>query len=208
MRHFTLFLLFLMYSCSPKPVLTCYNNNTSKVFQKYINNTLTIKSSEQIIDVTIDEGTIKNNGNGYYMVRTGNKNHSIIYIKLKSKTEEILFSNRDLPVAEITMSGVILKDGDTLPTSFLKAPRRITPLLFTDLICNDFNLQMKTITIIRINKNNITTKEILTEDVPSRLVSVGEDGDTFIFTDGKGIFADWSSYPTITCKTIKINVKD
>ncbi len=198
-----LFLFFFNFSFS-QTTLECYTNNDEKILQKYLPNYLNIKSNKKIIDISIDEGKIvKTEKEGLYIVTTGEKNHSTIIVKFKGENKEILFRNKELPLADLSFSGEFINDGDSISSTVFKRPLlQIRPFIFTNSVCNDWNIKIESITIIRIDKYKILSLETINETIKSKLIPLAENGDTYIFTNVKVKLTD----VILPGKTILINV--
>lgn len=197
------FTLFLLTSCASKTTVNCYNENTSRNLYKYLPNNITLYSNKKIINVSIDDGIITKSGDNNYFISSLSKDMSTITINLKKETKQIHFRNKEIPQADLSLGGVSFKDGDSIHKSIFTRPDAlIKPLIFTDLVCNDWDVKLESITIIRIDKDKNTSIE-KTSQVRPKLISKAESGDTYIFTDVKVKFLDKilqgkSIYITIT----------
>lgn len=203
MRFAAIFLVLFTSFCFSQTRIDCYNSRLNEFIKGYPN-VITVVSDEPILEVTTNNGTIeKGNGNKYTVI-TGDDDPALITVRTKSKTQEFPFRNREPAPPIMTFGGEVFKETDSI---LAKRFRVLRPgiWLMPDAICSDVSLKIARMTILRIDKNKVVTREVST-DGASELMKLAEAGDTYIFMDVK-IELQLSS-KIFWAPITRINIKD
>lgn len=204
MRFIILLVVLILSSCASKTTVDCYNRQSKKELTKGFPNILIVVSNKKVINVTIDKGSIEKTENNNYSVIPQDDYISKITVHLRNKSEEFDFKIKKLAPSVLTFGGEVFEETDSISARRFRVTRPGI-IVSPDFVCNDFSLDITNMKIIRIDKNNAITSELVTENY-SELVRLAEFGDTYIFTDVEYKFPSISTI--FHCPTTIIKIKN
>lgn len=182
MRFAALLLILISTYCVSQTRIDCYNSRLNEFIKGYPN-VITVVSDEPILEVTTNNGTIKKGNGNKYTVITGEDDPAIITVRTKNKTQEFPFRNREPAPPIMTFGGEVFKETDSISAKRFRVSRPHIWLM-PDAVCSDVSLKIASMTVLRIDKNKVVTREVVGEG-PSELMHLAEAGDTYIFMDVK-----------------------